>query len=187
MAAFETSLEKSYFCPTTPTLILYDTKTGEANVLVRMFNVQIQAFKVKQAKFSPIQHCGQVGFGTGVSSPLLHSADDGVIVITFSIYIFMSIATVLGYAGYRTWFVKRQADYGKFYEGGTLGGGAYESVGGAIPPYQATTMMDTTGYQQSTPAVGYAGYADATTYYSDTTGYVASGATGYEGFGTGAI
>jgi len=178
LAAFETSLDKSYFCPTTPTLTLYDTKTGEANVLVRMFNVQIQAFKVKGAKFSPIQHCGQVGFGTGVSSPLLHSPDDGVIVITFSIYIFMSIATVLGYAGYRTWFVKRQADYGKFYEG-ALGG--YESVGGPVPPYQATTMMDTTPYQQSTPSVGYAEYS------SDTSGYIASGATGYVASGTGAI
>jgi hypothetical protein len=110
LAAFETSLDRSYFCPTTPTLNLYN-QDGEAIVLVRLFNVQIQAFKVKRGKFSAIQHCGQVGFGSGVQNPF--QADDGVIVITFSIYVFLSIATVLTYAGYRTWFVKK-------YEYGTM-------------------------------------------------------------------
>ena len=110
LAAFETSLDKSYFCPTTPTLNLYN-QDGDPIVLVRLFKVQIQAFKVKRGKFSPIQHCGQVGFGSGVNNPF--QADDGVIVITFSIYVFMSIATVLAYAGYRTWFVKK-------YEYGTM-------------------------------------------------------------------
>ena len=112
LAAFETSLDKSYFCPTTPTLNLYNQE-GDAVVLVRLFNVRIQAFKVKRGKFSAIQHCGQVGFGSGVQSPFLSQADDGVIVITFSIYVFMSITTVLAYAGYRTWFVKK-------YEYGTM-------------------------------------------------------------------
>lgn len=79
-------------------------------VLVRLFSMQVQAFKVKEGKFSAMQHCGQVGFGSGVSSPFLKD-DNGMIVITFSIYIFCSVATVLLYAGYRAWFVKKY-DYG---------------------------------------------------------------------------
>lgn len=109
LAAFETRIDKSYFCPTTPTLNLYD-QNGEIVVRVRLFNMQVQAFKVKQAKFSAIQHCGQVGFGSGVSSPFMKD-DNGMIVITFSIYIFCSVSTVLLYAGYRAWFTKKY-DYG---------------------------------------------------------------------------
>lgn len=110
LASFETRIDKSYFCPVTPTLILYSITTGEPVVYVRLFNMQVQAFKVKRAKFSAIQHCGQVGFGSGVSNLSLKD-DNGMIVITFSIYIFASIATVLGYAGYRAWFTKKY-DYG---------------------------------------------------------------------------
>ena len=112
LASFETSLDRSYFCPNTPALSLYN-KEGEPVVLVRLFNVQVQAFKIKGAKFSTIQHCGQVGFGSGIASPFITQTDDGVIVITFSIYLFMSFLTVAGYAGYRTWFVKK-------YEYGTM-------------------------------------------------------------------
>lgn len=79
-------------------------------MIARLFNVQVQAFKVKEAKFSAMQHCGQVGFGSGVSSPFMKD-DNGMIVITFSIYIFCSVATVLLYAGYRAWFTKKY-DYG---------------------------------------------------------------------------
>ena len=109
LASFETSIDKSYFCPSTPTLNLYDP-SGEPVVLVRLFNVQVQAFKIKGAKFSAYQHCGQVGFGAGVGSLSLRD-DNGMILITFSIYIFCSVSTVLLYAGYRAWFTKKY-DYG---------------------------------------------------------------------------
>lgn len=53
------------------------------------------------------QHCGQVSFGSGV----LYQQDETVIVIVGSIYIFLSILTIIGYAVYRSWFV-RKPDYG---------------------------------------------------------------------------
>lgn len=110
LAQFETSLDRSYFCPAAPVLNLYDPE-GKPVVVVRMFNVQIQAFKIRSGKFSPLQHCGQVGFGSGVTSPFSGQADDGMIIIVMSIYVFVSIMTVLGYAGYRT-YIQRKPDYG---------------------------------------------------------------------------
>ncbi|KAI1306003.1 Lysosome-associated membrane glycoprotein 5 [Halotydeus destructor] len=99
---FTTALDRSYLCPAGTVHTLYSSK-GEPNVVLRLFNVQIQPFRVKDARFSTPQHCGQVSFGAGV----LYQQDDSVIVIVGSIYILMSIGVVIGYAVYRSYFLQR--------------------------------------------------------------------------------
>ena len=50
MHQFQTSLDRSYFCPASPVLNLYNAEADPV-VIVRLFNVQIQAFKVRNGKF----------------------------------------------------------------------------------------------------------------------------------------
>lgn len=50
---FTTSLEKSYMCPAGTVHNLFDSATEEMTVVLRLFNVQLQPFGVKGAKFSP--------------------------------------------------------------------------------------------------------------------------------------
>lgn len=59
-----------------------------------------------------VNRCGQVGFGSGVPAPIYISLeqDDSVPVIVGSITIMVSILLVVGYAVYRSWFVRR-VDY----------------------------------------------------------------------------
>ena len=58
---------------------------------------------------STVAHCGMIGFASGLSVPFgKQSGDsDGVQMVVFTITIMCSILTVLGYALYRSWFVKR--------------------------------------------------------------------------------
>lgn len=50
LAQFETPLGKSYLCPSPDVLTLVDAETGEKNVLVRLSNVQMQAFDITAGK-----------------------------------------------------------------------------------------------------------------------------------------
>lgn len=70
--------------------------------------LQMQAFDITAGKFSPVLRCGQVGFGLGVATPFgMHEGDsDGVQMTVFTITVLSSISTVLGYALYRSFFVK---------------------------------------------------------------------------------
>lgn len=54
-----------------------------------------------------------VGFASGLSAPfgMQPGESDGVQMVVVTITILCSILTVLGYALYRSWFVKR-VDYG---------------------------------------------------------------------------
>ncbi|RWS14597.1 lysosome-associated membrane glyco5-like protein [Dinothrombium tinctorium] len=105
---FETPLGKSYFCPAPPAVNLYDKK-GEQTVFVRLTSIQIQAFEIKNGKFSTEKRCPEVAFGSGVAEPLdLTSIQtDSVQMVVGCITVFVAIGTVAGYAGYRSLFVKR--------------------------------------------------------------------------------
>jgi len=109
LAQFETPLGKSYLCPSPDVLNFVDSETGESNVIVRLSNVQMQAFDITAGKFSPVLRCGQVGFGYGVVTPFgLEAGDsDGVQMTVFTITVMSSLSTVLGYALYRSFFVKK--------------------------------------------------------------------------------
>jgi hypothetical protein len=49
---FETQLGNSYYCPS-PEIINLFNENGERTVILRLSNVQLQAYKVKKGKFSP--------------------------------------------------------------------------------------------------------------------------------------
>lgn len=53
LAQFVTPLGKSYLCPSPNVLDLIDQKTGEKKVIVRLNNMQMQAFDIMAGKFSP--------------------------------------------------------------------------------------------------------------------------------------
>jgi hypothetical protein len=53
LAQFVTPLGKSYFCPSPNVLDLTDQKSGDKTVIVRLSNVQMQAFDITAGKFSP--------------------------------------------------------------------------------------------------------------------------------------
>ena len=59
-----------------------------------------------------VARCSSVGFGSGVASPIYVTLeqDDSVPVIVGSITCMVSILVVIGYAVYRSWFVRR-VDY----------------------------------------------------------------------------
>lgn len=52
LSMFKTPLGKSYLCPSPPVINLYDSKTKEIIVL-RLANVQLQAFQIEKGKFAP--------------------------------------------------------------------------------------------------------------------------------------
>lgn len=108
LAQFETPLGRSYLCPSPDVLYLQDAETGEKNVILRLTNIQMQAFDITAGKFSPVLRCGQVGFGLGVATPfgMAEGDSDGVQMTVFTITVLSSISTVLGYALYRSFFVK---------------------------------------------------------------------------------
>lgn len=51
LARFETPLGKSYLCPSPPVINMYDGD-GNAAVVLRLTNMQIQPFEIERAKFS---------------------------------------------------------------------------------------------------------------------------------------
>lgn len=106
LSQFETPLGKSYLCPSPDVLNLYDSVTGENNVIVRLTNLQMQAFDITAGKFSPVLRCGQVGFATAPFG-MQPGESDGVQMTVFTITVMSSLSTVLGYALYRSWFVKK--------------------------------------------------------------------------------
>lgn len=60
-----------------------------------------------------MSRCGLVGFGSGVIAPFYlmgYHEDDSASMIVGVITIFVSVATVAGYAVYRAWFIKK-VDY----------------------------------------------------------------------------
>lgn len=110
LGMFTTPLGKSYFCPSPPVINLYE-KSGQ-NVVLRLGNIELQAFQIEKGKFAPSVRCNSVGFGSGVSAPIYISfeQDDSVPVIVCSITIMVSILVVIGYAVYKSWFFRR-VDY----------------------------------------------------------------------------
>ncbi|CAG2119093.1 unnamed protein product, partial [Medioppia subpectinata] len=114
LGMFTTQLGKSYLCPSPPVINLFESKTGKQTVVLRLTNIQIQAFQIESGKFAPMVRCSSVGFGSGVQAfpPIRFSLeqDDSVPVIVGSITIMVSILVVVGYAVYRSWFVRR-VDY----------------------------------------------------------------------------
>lgn len=62
-----------------------------------------------RSPFWPVLRCGQVGFASGLPAPfgMQPGESDGVQMVVVTITIMSSILTVLGYALYRSWFVKR--------------------------------------------------------------------------------
>ena len=79
LSQFETPLGKSYLCPSPDVLYFIDSETNENNVIVRLSNVQMQAFHITAGKFSPVLRCGQVGFGLGVGTPFGMEAGNFII------------------------------------------------------------------------------------------------------------
>lgn len=59
-----------------------------------------------------MSRCGLVGFGSGVIAPfyMTYHEDDSASMVVGAITIFVSLATVAGYAVYRSWFIKK-VDY----------------------------------------------------------------------------
>ncbi|XP_015782246.1 lysosome-associated membrane glycoprotein 5 [Tetranychus urticae] len=109
---FETLLGKSYYCPS-PSIINMYNPAGERIVILRLSNVQLQAYEIKTGKFSPMSRCGLVGFGSGVIAPFYlvsYHEDDSASMIVAVITILVSVLTVAGYAVYRAWFIKK-VDY----------------------------------------------------------------------------
>jgi hypothetical protein len=112
LGMFTTPLGKSYLCPSPPVINLFESKSGRQSVVLRLANIQLQAFQIEKGKFAPSIRCSNVGFGSGVQAPISISfeQDDSVPVIVGSITIMVSILVVIGYAVYRSWFVRR-VDY----------------------------------------------------------------------------
>ncbi|XP_054169082.1 lysosome-associated membrane glycoprotein 5-like [Oppia nitens] len=113
LGMFSTPLGKSYLCPSPPVINLYESKTDKQTVVVRLANVELQAFQIEKGKFAPVSRCSSVGFGSGVQAPiytLTLEQDDSVPVVVGSITIMVSILVVVGYAVYRSWFTSR-VDY----------------------------------------------------------------------------
>lgn len=124
---FTTVMGKSYFCPSPPIINLYESKTGQPSVVVRLTNVHLQAFQIEKGKFAPsnknsitilkficqffhliVSRCSQVSFGSGVAAPLYISLeqDDSVPVVVGTLTVIVSILVIVGYAVYKSWVFK---------------------------------------------------------------------------------
>ena len=53
LGMFTTPLGKSYMCPSPPVINLFESKSGKQTVVVRLANIQIQAFQIEKGKFAP--------------------------------------------------------------------------------------------------------------------------------------
>ena len=53
LGIFTTPMGKSYLCPSPPVLNLIESKSGKQTVVVRLANIQLQAFQIEKGKFSP--------------------------------------------------------------------------------------------------------------------------------------
>ncbi|XP_013780891.1 lysosome-associated membrane glycoprotein 5-like [Limulus polyphemus] len=103
---FETPFGKSYFCPSPEVIPLYDSKRNKVTI-VRLHDVQLQPYDVKNGVFSAVQRCSQVKIG-GMVEPF--SQDETVPIAVGSTLAVMAILVVLGYAIYRSVMVRR-VDY----------------------------------------------------------------------------
>ncbi|RWS28660.1 lysosome-associated membrane glyco5-like protein [Leptotrombidium deliense] len=111
LSQFITPVGKSYYCPASPAVSLYNKK-GDQTVVVRFTNIQIQAYDIRNGKFSAEKRCSEVAFGSGVSEPLdiMQIPNDSVQMVVGCFTFLVALGTVAGYAFYRSWFVKR-VDY----------------------------------------------------------------------------
>jgi hypothetical protein len=50
---FTTPLGKSYLCPSPSVINLFESKSGRQSVVLRLANIQLQAFQIEKGKFAP--------------------------------------------------------------------------------------------------------------------------------------
>ena len=53
LGMYTTPLGKSFLCPPPPVINLFESKTGRQTVVMRLANVQLQAYQIQNGKFAP--------------------------------------------------------------------------------------------------------------------------------------
>ncbi|XP_023216311.1 lysosome-associated membrane glycoprotein 5-like [Centruroides sculpturatus] len=106
LTQFETSIGKSYFCPSPEVIPLYDTKKDKV-ATARLQDVRIQPFGISKGGFSQVQRCSQVRIG-GMPEPF--AQDETVPIAVGSTLTVLAIIVILGYALHRSMAVQR-VDY----------------------------------------------------------------------------
>ncbi|CAN8031143.1 unnamed protein product, partial [Ixodes persulcatus] len=102
---FETPMGESYFCPTPKLVALTDSRGGR-KVAVQFKDLRIQAYEF-QGTYGPAHRCSQVRMA-GVQDPF--PQDETVPIVVGSTLAVAAVAVVVGYALYRSVFVRR-VDY----------------------------------------------------------------------------
>ncbi|EEC17104.1 conserved hypothetical protein [Ixodes scapularis] len=102
---FETPMGESYFCPTPKLVALTDSRGGR-KVAVQFKDLRIQAYEF-QGTYGPAHRCSQVRMA-GVQDPF--PQDETVPIAVGSTLAVAAVAVVVGYALYRSVFVRR-VDY----------------------------------------------------------------------------
>lgn len=105
MTLFETPMGESYFCPTPKLVTLTDSRGGR-KVAVQFKDLRIQAYDF-QGTYGPAHRCSQVRMA-GVQDPF--PQDETVPIAVGSTLAVAAVAVVVGYALYRSVFVRR-VDY----------------------------------------------------------------------------
>lgn len=105
MTLFETPMGESYFCPTPKLVTLTDSRGGR-KVAVQFKDLRIQAYEF-QGTYGPAHRCSQVRMA-GVQDPF--PQDETVPIAVGSTLAVAAVAVVVGYALYRSVFVRR-VDY----------------------------------------------------------------------------
>lgn len=105
MTLFETPMGESYYCPTPKLVTLTDSRGGH-KVAVQFKDLHIQAYDF-QGTYGPAHRCSQVRMA-GVQDPF--PQDETVPIAVGSTLAVAAVAVVVGYALYRSVFVRR-VDY----------------------------------------------------------------------------
>lgn len=105
LTLFETPMGESYYCPTPNLVTLTDSRRGR-KVAVQFKDLRLQAYDF-QGTYGPAHRCSQVRMA-GVQDPF--PQDETVPIAVGSTLAVAAVAVVVGYALYRSVFVRR-VDY----------------------------------------------------------------------------